>query len=40
MFLHACSVDLAHPASGAKLRIDSPLPPDFALCYGEDLGGT
>jgi 23S rRNA pseudouridine1911/1915/1917 synthase len=40
LYLHACAVDLAHPATGAKLRIDSPLPRDFALCYGEDLGGT
>jgi 23S rRNA pseudouridine1911/1915/1917 synthase len=34
LYLHACAVELAHPGSGASLRIDSPLPPDFALCYG------
>jgi 23S rRNA pseudouridine1911/1915/1917 synthase len=35
LYLHASAVELAHPTSGARLRIDSPLPPDFALCYGE-----
>ena len=34
LYLHACSVELAHPASGATMRIQSPLPAAFALCYG------
>jgi 23S rRNA pseudouridine955/2504/2580 synthase len=29
MFLHACSLTLAHPLSGATVRIESPLPPDL-----------
>jgi 23S rRNA pseudouridine1911/1915/1917 synthase len=38
LYLHACSVELAHPASGATMRIDSPLPAAFALCYGSKRG--
>ena len=38
LYLHACSVDLPHPASGTAMRIDSPLPAAFALCYGFDQG--
>jgi 23S rRNA-/tRNA-specific pseudouridylate synthase len=36
LYLHACSVELAHPASGATMRIQSPLPAAFALCYGSE----
>lgn len=37
--LHASAVELAHPADGRRLRIEAPLPPDFALCYGEPSEG-
>jgi 23S rRNA pseudouridine955/2504/2580 synthase len=30
MFLHACAVEFAHPATGRPLRIESPLPADLA----------
>jgi 23S rRNA pseudouridine1911/1915/1917 synthase len=36
LYLHATAVELALPSSGRKLRIDAPLPPDFALCYGSN----
>jgi 23S rRNA-/tRNA-specific pseudouridylate synthase len=29
MFLHAASIGLKHPASGAKLVIEAPLPADL-----------
>ena len=38
LYLHACSVELAHPASGAAMRINSPLPAAFAVCYGSKRG--
>jgi 23S rRNA pseudouridine1911/1915/1917 synthase len=38
LYLHACSVELAHPPGGAARRIDSPLPEAFSLCYGFDQG--
>jgi 23S rRNA pseudouridine1911/1915/1917 synthase len=34
LYLHAAAVELTHPASGAALRIHSPLPADFQACYG------
>ena len=34
MCLHAAAVELMHPASGKTMRIDSPLPTDFQVCYG------
>jgi 23S rRNA (uracil1939-C5)-methyltransferase len=37
-FLHCASVELAHPETGAALRIESPLAPDLALVL-ERLGG-
>ena len=30
MYLHACALAFPHPATGAPLRIESPLPPEFA----------
>lgn len=32
--LHASAIELRHPRSGERLRIESPLPPDFRLWYG------
>jgi 23S rRNA pseudouridine1911/1915/1917 synthase len=34
LYLHASAVELAHPDGGRRLRIEAPLPPAFALCYG------
>jgi 23S rRNA pseudouridine1911/1915/1917 synthase len=39
LYLHASAVELAHPADGRRLRIEAPLPLDFALCYGGASGG-
>ena len=38
MFLHARRLTFAHPASGERLTIDSPLPKDLAA-FAEPLGG-
>ncbi len=35
MFLHAASLTLAHPRTGAALALVSPLPPDLAAFLGE-----
>ena len=35
MFLHAASLSLAHPRTGAALALASPLPPDLAAFLGE-----
>jgi 23S rRNA pseudouridine1911/1915/1917 synthase len=39
LYLHASAVELAHPADGRRLRIESPLPLDFAPWYGRASGG-
>lgn len=39
LYLHASAIELALPSSGGKLRLEAPLPPEFALCYGGGLGG-
>jgi 23S rRNA pseudouridine955/2504/2580 synthase len=30
MFLHAASLELEHPVTGERLRVDAPLPTDLA----------
>jgi 23S rRNA (uracil1939-C5)-methyltransferase len=37
-FLHCASIELAHPASGAPLRIESPLAPDLAAALARMRG--
>jgi 23S rRNA pseudouridine1911/1915/1917 synthase len=39
LYLHASAVELAPSAGGPRLRLEAPLPPDFALCYGGANGG-
>jgi 23S rRNA pseudouridine1911/1915/1917 synthase len=35
LYLHAAAVELSWPAGGPRLRVETPLPADFQLCYGE-----
>ena len=39
MFLHAASLAFAHPATGARLALDSPLPADLARFRDRFLAG-
>lgn len=38
LYLHAAAVDLAHPVTGRALRIESPVPPDFAAALAASPG--
>ena len=36
MYLHACRIELAHPLSGERLTVISPLPPEFEALLGSE----
>ncbi len=40
MFLHARSLAFTHPATGAAMRLESPLPPDLQAFATRHMGGT